>query len=183
MIITLTGVPGAGKSTIAKLLSENLNIPWYSIGDLRGKMAEEKGMTIDEFNKLGESESFTDNDIDAYQTKLGKKGESIIIDGRLSWHFIPQSFKVFLDVNADEAAKRIFQASQTGLRTDEKPFASAEEVKERVAYRLASDQLRYEKYYQVNYLDRSNFDLVVDTTDLPPEQVVQRILDAVYASS
>lgn len=177
MIITLTGVPGAGKSTIAKLLSERLNIPWYSMGDLRGKLAAERGMTIDELNELGETEAFTDHDIDAYQTKLGKEQSNLIIDGRLSWHFIPHSFKVFLDVDPDEAARRIFEASKQGLRADEKPYASAREVKERVQARLASDQKRYQQYYQLDYLDRRNYDLVIDTTLLTPEQIVQRILD------
>ncbi len=177
MIITLTGLPGAGKSTIAKLLSERLNMPWYSMGDLRGKLAAERGMTIDEFNQLGEKEAFTDHDIDAYQTKLGKEQDDLIIDGRLSWHFIPHSFKIFLDVNEDEAARRIFEASKQGLRTDEKPYVSAEEVKQRVRDRLASDQKRYQQYYNLDYLDRHNYDLVLDTTTMTPESIIQAILD------
>ncbi len=177
MIITLTGLPGAGKSTIAKLLSEKLGWPWYSMGDLRGKLAQERGMTIDEFNRLGETQAFTDHDVDAYQTKLGKEQNRLIIDGRLSWHFIPNSLKIFLDVNEDEAARRIFGAAQKGLRTDEKPYQSAEEVKQRVHDRLTSDQKRYQQYYQLDYLDRSNYDLVIDTTSLSPDQIVQTILD------
>ncbi len=176
MMITLAGLPGSGKSTIAKMLSERLDIPWYSMGDLRGKMATERGISIDELNKLGESEAFTDHDVDVYQTELGKRGDDLIIDGRLSWHFIPQSFKVFLDVDADVAARRIFDASKKGLRRDEKPYASPEEVKDRIATRLASDQRRYQTYYDVNYLDRSNYDLVVDTTSHTPEEVVTTIL-------
>lgn len=179
MIITLTGLPGAGKSTIAKLLSEKLGFPWYSMGDLRGKLAQERGMTIDEFNHLGETESFTDEDIDKYQTKLGQEQDRLIIDGRLSWHFIPNSLKVFLDVDEQEAARRIYDAAKNGLRKDEKPFSSEENVKERVHARLASDQKRYQQYYQLDYLDRSNYDLVIDTTHLTPEQIVQTILDKI----
>lgn len=182
MIITLTGLPGAGKSTVARMLSERLTLPWFSMGDLRGKMASERGLSIDEFNKLGELEGFTDKDVDAYQTELGKKGESLIIDGRLSWHFIPDSLKVFLYVDPDEAARRIFSSAQKGLRHDEHPYASVEEVKQRVADRLASDQRRYEKYYQVNYLDLGNYDLVIDTTDLTPNHVVAQILEVLESN-
>ncbi len=180
MIITLTGYPGAGKSTIAKLLSEELNIPWYSIGDLRGKMAKERGMTIDEFNALGETESFTDHEVDEYQTSLGKKGEDLIIDGRLSWHFIPSSHKIFLDVNPDEGAKRIYQAASEGLREDELPFNDPSEVKQRVEERMTSDQKRYKKYYNIDYLDHDNYDLVIDTTSLNPEQIVEQIISLTH---
>lgn len=183
MILTLTGAPGSGKSTVANLLSEKLHIPWYSIGDLRGKMAKERGLSIDELNKLGEVEGFTDKDVDAYQTNLGKENESLIMDGRLSWHFIPGSFKIFLDVDPDEAARRIFNASQKGLRPDEKPYASVEDVKTRVAERLASDQRRYQKYYGINYLDRSNYDLVLDTTNGNPEMIVEQILKALPSAT
>lgn len=178
MIITLTGLPGAGKSTIAKLLSKKLDTPWYSIGTLRGKMAEDRGMTIDEFNKLGESEDFTDKEVDEYQKKLGENTEKLIMDGRLSWHFIPKSLKVFLDVDKKEAANRIFEASKKGLRQDEKPYKSADEVLVSINNRLESDQTRYKKYYNIDYLDRSNYDLVIDTTKKSPDQIVNEILDA-----
>ena len=176
MIITLTGVPGAGKSTIASMIAKKLNMPWYSIGDLRGKMADEKGITIDELNTIGETQPFTDNEVDAYQEKLGREQDNFILDGRLSWHFVPQSFKIFLDVDEDEAARRIFEASKQGLRKDEKPYQSAQEVKESIRARLASDQKRYKQYYDVDYLDRFNYDLVIDTTLLNPEQIINQIL-------
>jgi cytidylate kinase len=177
MIITLTGLPGAGKSTIAKLLSEKLGWTWYSIGDLRGKLAQERGMTIDEFNTLGETQAFTDRDVDQYQTTLGREQNHLVIDGRLSWHFIPNSLKVFLDVDENEAAKRIFEAAKNGLRKDEKPYASQKEVKQRVHDRLVSDQKRYQQYYQLDYLDRSNYDLTINTSSLTPTQIVEKILD------
>ena len=178
MLLTLTGVPGAGKSTIAKLLSEKLHIPWYSMGDLRGKMAAERGLSIDEFNALGETEAFTDHEIDDYQKKIGEKETDVILEGRLSWYFVPQSFKIFLDVNEDEAAKRIFDASQKGLRKDELPFLSPDDVKIRVRTRVESDMRRYQKYYGVNYLDHSNYDLVIDTTSLSPNEIISQILRA-----
>ena len=177
MIITLAGLPGAGKTTVAKLLSQKLNVPSFSMGDLRGRMAQERGLTIDEFNKLGETEDFTDKDVDAYQTKLASESKNFIIDGWLSWHFIPQSFKVFLDVDAREGAKRIFESSKRNERPDEKKYASVEETQQTITHRVTSTAARYQKYYQVDFLDRSHYDLVVDTTHLMPEEVVQMILD------
>ena len=89
MIITINGTPGSGKSTVAKFLAKKLKLRHYSMCDLRRKMALEKGMTIDELNKIGEKEAWTDKDADNCQKKLGKKEDNFIIDGRLSWFFIP----------------------------------------------------------------------------------------------
>lgn len=179
MIITITGLPGSGKTTVVKQLSETLGVPWYSVGNLRGKMAEDRGMTIDELNALGETEAFTDKDVDDYQKKLGESGESFVIDGRLSWHFIPNSFKIFLDVNPDTGAQRIFDASKNGERDDEKAYGSVEETKQFIANRVASDVRRYQKYYGIDFLDRSNYDLVLDTTNLTMDEQTKIILNAI----
>ncbi|MFC1787759.1 (d)CMP kinase [Patescibacteria group bacterium] len=177
MKITITGAPGSGKTTIAKMLAKALNLKWYSIGDIRGQMAKEHGMTLEEFNQLGETEEFTDKEVDDYQTKLGQSQEDFIIDGRLSWYFIPESFKLFLDVSDTEGAKRVFGACQEKERDDEN-YQSIEETKERLGKRIASDLLRYKKYYgDVDHTDKTNFDLVIDTTNKTPDQILKLILD------
>lgn len=183
MVISLTGMPGSGKSTVGRELAKSLGVPFYSMGDLRAKMAMERGLTIDQLNELGEREAFTDNDADAYQTKLGESGESFVVDGRLSWHFIPRSFKVFLDVDDTEGARRIYGASQKHARPDERPYASVDDAKEAIAARVASDRRRYEKYYGVDFTDRARYDLVVDTTSFPAKEVIKRILDNLPARS
>ncbi len=146
------------------------------MGDLRGKMAEEKRMTIDELNTLGESEAFTDKEIDDYQTKLGNTEKAFVIDGRLSWNFIPSSFKIFLDVEENTGAKRVYEAIKSGKRTDEKEFESIAETKVAIQKRVKSDQKRYEKYYKVDFLDNSNYDLTLDTTNLSETEVLEQIL-------
>lgn len=176
MVITITGLPGSGKSTIAKLLSEQLRVPWYSMGDLRGKMAQERNMTIDELNKLGETESFTDKEVDEYQTQLGNSGQSFVIDGRLSWYFIPNSFKVFLNVNPEIGSQRIFNSANSGKRSDEKQYVSSSEVQRVIETRVQSDKKRYQQYYGVDFMDSKQFDLVIDTSYKSPQEVLQEII-------
>lgn len=178
MIITLSGLPGSGKTTIAKMISEFYKIPWYSIGDLRGKMALEHGMTIDELNKLGEQEIFTDKDVDDYQTRLGQSDKSFVIDGRLSWYFIPNAYKIFLDVEPTIAAERVMNAPKTD-RQDEKLHKTIEETKTALAERVTSDQKRYQKYYNVDILDLSHYDLIIDTSHQNPEVIMAEIKDKI----
>ena len=64
MKITISGTPGSGKSTIGKLVSKKLKLKYYDVGNMRRKMAKDMGLTIQEFNKLGEKKSFTDKEVD-----------------------------------------------------------------------------------------------------------------------
>lgn len=177
MIITISGLPGSGKSTIGKRLAKQLGYRFYSMGDLRGKMAMERNMSIDQLNKLGESEEWTDQEVDEYQKKLGQTEDNFVIDGRLSWHFIPQSFKVFLTVNVEEGARRIFKRQ----RPDESPVKSVEEMAAQIRARIASDNTRYQKWYGVQFDDPKNYNITIDTTAISPKQVVIGIRRALPA--
>ena len=176
MIITISGMPGSGKTTVGKLLAKKLGFSFYSIGDLRGKMAMEHGLTIDELNELGMKEEWTDKEADEYQKKVGTKEDNFVIESRLGFHFIPHSFKVFLKVNLKTGAERIFRDP----RPDEKKRKSVEETIEGIRKRMENDRLRYRKYYGIDdFADEKHFDLVIDTTNLTPEEVVERIIEEI----
>lgn len=179
MIVSITGLPGSGKTTVRNAIADQLALPRYSMGDVFGKVAVRHGMTIGEFNEYAKGKPEIDHEVDTYQTTLAKEEVGgFVIDGRLSWHFIPQSFKVFLDVDLNEAARRIFTAQQANpeSRSDEPVYASADEVQAAITKRLKVDQERYLQVYGVDYLDRSNYDLVIDTTHIPANEVVKQIL-------
>jgi predicted cytidylate kinase len=179
MIITISGVPGSGKSTVGKLLAKKLGYEYFSMGDLRGQMAIKKGLTIDELNNLGEKEDWTDKRADEIQTQMGKEKDNFIFEGRLSWYFIPNSFKIFLTVDTKTAAARTLQ--NRAERQDEKQVASLAEAEQAVLQRLASDKKRYLQYYGIDYTKPENYDLTIDTTNLKIDEIVQIILDKIKA--
>ena len=116
MIVTISGQAGSGKSTVAKLLARALHYRHYSIGDMRRRMATERGLTLAQLNALGEAEAFTDQDVDEFQRKLGEEEDELVIDGRTSWYFIPHSTKVYLDARLGERAKRVFSEERESER-------------------------------------------------------------------
>ena len=172
MIITISGALGSGKSTVAKILVRKFNLKHYSTGDFMREISAKRGVTLLELSKLAETDKSIDKELDERQIKLGKEEDDFIIDARLGWHFIPNSVKIFLDVADEEAAKRIFKEG----RTDEKYNLDVESTLENIKNRRDSEIKRYQEYYGLNYYDHNNYDLVVDTTEIPVEEVAKKII-------
>lgn len=178
MIITISGQAGSGKSTVAKLLAKKLEYKHYSIGDLRRRLAREKGMTLEEYNKLGEKDPSTDREPDEYVQKLGKEEDNFVIEGRIAFHFITRSVKVYITVNERAGAERIWKDLQDrpGERNEAR-ISSLQDVERSVKERVRSDKARYKKYYQIDHTDLKQYDLVIDSTNIPAEEVVEKILE------
>ncbi|MCX6795892.1 MAG: cytidylate kinase family protein [Candidatus Falkowbacteria bacterium] len=180
MIISLSGAIGSGKSTIAKMLAQKLGWPRYYIGSLRRQIAKERGLTLTEYNKLGETDPTTDSEVDEYQKRLGKTLDNFIIEGRTSWYFIPHSLKIFLEVDEKEGAQRVFtDLKKNKERNEDKNLKTLEDVLESNQRRLASDKIRYKKYYNVDVFNHKNYDFVLDTTNLSIEEVFTQVYDFV----
>lgn len=177
MIITISGLPGSGKSSVAKLLAKRLKMKRYYIGEMRRELARKRGITLEELNKLGENEEWTDKTVDDYQRELGKREDNFIIEGRTSFFMIPDSIKVFLDVDIRTGAKRIFRVikKEGSSQRNEGDFKTIDEAEKAIRERIKSDRKRYKKYYGIDFLDKSHYDIVIDTTDLRTEKVVERI--------
>ncbi|RMF05524.1 cytidylate kinase [Candidatus Woesearchaeota archaeon] len=175
MIITIGGKPGSGKSTVARKVAEKLGMKYYSVGDLMGRLAQERGMSILEFSKLAEKDKRIDRLLDDAQINLARE-DNFVIDSRLGFHFIPNSVKVFLDVDEEEGARRILQSVKNAERPDEAYLKNIAESMESTRKRVASEKKRYLEYYNVDPYDLSNYDLLIDTTQMPVEEVVDAVV-------
>ncbi|MEK6967254.1 MAG: (d)CMP kinase [Nanoarchaeota archaeon] len=175
MIITISGTPGSGKSTVGDLLSKKLEYEYFDIGRIRRAIAKKRGITLEELNKVGETDESTDKEVDDYQRHLGQAKDSFILVSRLGYHFVPNSLKVFLKVNIDEAARRIIKDESRS--EEEKPHTIAE-AKRLIDVRNTSDKKRYSKYYDIDPYDTKHYDLVIDTYNKSPQEIAEEILEA-----
>ena len=168
MIISIGGNQGSGKSTLAKKIAEALGWPHYYMGGLRREAASRRGLTLAEYNKLGENDPQSDLEIDEYQKKLGETEDNFIIEGRTSWYFIPHSLKIYIDVSDEEGAKRIFLANRDG---EDKSMSTLEDVLISVKNRKTSDKKRYLQFFGIDTYDLKNYDYIIDTTNMTPSEV------------
>jgi len=118
----------------------------------------------------------TDLEVDEYQSKLGKEQDTFVIDGRTSWHFIPQSYKIFLTVDPQVGAERIFQElQQGGDRNEGYNLNTVEAVLNSNYERVNNDRKRYQQYFGIDVYDLANYDEVVDTTNLTIDEVIAKV--------
>jgi cytidylate kinase len=180
MIITFSGDPGSGKSTVAEMLSKRIGFKRYYIGGIRRELARKRGMTLEEYNKLGEKDPSTDIEVDKYQEELGKKEDNIIVEGRTSFYFIPHSYKIYIKVDKREGARRILEdVNKHPEKRNEGNIKTIEDAEREIEKRIKSDIYRYEKYYGFNCYDTKYYDLVIDSTHKTPEEIVDIIIDKI----
>jgi cytidylate kinase len=115
-----------------------------------------------------------DKELDETQRKLGENDEDLVMDSRLGFYFIPNSYKIFLKVDLNEGAKRIFNDIR-----DEERYSDLEECKKHLQRRIESEKIRYKQYYDINFPDESKFDLIINTNDISAKEVVDKIVGVV----
>jgi CMP/dCMP kinase len=170
-IIAMSGDIGSGKSSVAAALKEMTNFDVISTGKIQRTIAERRGVTTLELNKISQSDRSIDDEIDSYVIGIGKTNDNLIIDSRLAWHFIPGAFKVFLSVDPKIGAERVFNAS----RSDENN-PSLEVTLDNNLKRQQFEDNRFFKLYAVHFRNHSNYDLILDTSFARPETIASEIL-------
>lgn len=175
--LTITGDLGSGKSAVSKILKAETGMEIYSTGTMQREIAAKHGMTTLELNKYSETHPEIDEEIDNFSRDLGKRDESLIVDSRLAWFFIPHSFKVYLKVDLAEAARRVL--GDTNRKSE--AYSDLESAKSAIAERKSLENSRFLSLYNADCADMDNFNLVVDTTDLKPETVANLIIEAFKA--
>ena len=174
MIITLTGKPCSGKSSVAKVIKEKYNFKIYSVGEIFKEEAKNRNMSVEDFNKFLMSDPKYDNFIDDKTAELGRlwKNDDVLFDSRLAWHFIPHSFKVFLDLDEEEMAKRLANSDRTG----KEQYQDIEEARRTLISRFNTENERYKKIYGIDNTNFQNYDLVLSSKDKTPEEIAELIM-------
>lgn len=178
MNITITGNLGSGKSSIGKVLKEK-GYEIISTGNIFRELAMEKGLSVEEFNKqvneaTRRGDRSVDQMIDDTTAKIGRERDNIMFDSRLAWNFVPDSFKVFVITDIDEASRRVFHDS---VRANSESYESQEACKKALVHRQEMESVRFKEIYEIDYYDMSNYNLVIESTNAAPAEIAEEILN------
>ena len=173
-IISISGELASGKSTIIKILMDKLNYTVYRNGEYFRSLAKEKNMSVTEFNLYVENHPEIDRQIENSASIYAKEHDNFIIDARLGWYAVPESFKVYVTVDINEAAKRAFNDIN---RKETENFKTIEEQKEDIQKRYKLENERYFNLYGIHKEDLSNYDFVIDTTNISPDEAADKIME------
>lgn len=174
-IITIAGRPGSGKSTTAKGVAKQLGYKHFSSGDLFRQVSKEHGVDVLQLNLDAERvQGISDVDelVDQKLRDIGETENEIVIDSRMAWHWMPDSFKVFLDLDLKTAAERILSSMTLERMEAENIPRTPEEYAKVLLKRLESESRRYKKMYDVDPYHVENYDLIVDTRIYGVEEAI-----------
>jgi cytidylate kinase len=175
-IITIAGRPGSGKSTTAKAAASQLGFRHFSSGDLFRLLAKERGIDVLQANLTAEENTEIDNLVDGRLQEMGAQDDKLVVDSRMAWHWMPFSFKVFLDLDLTIAAERIISGMDSTRLINESIPNDPIEYASILQQRLASETRRYRALYDVDPYDTTNYDLVIDTATNNVEQVLELLI-------
>jgi len=167
MIITISGAPGSGTTTLARGLSVELGLRWINSGELFRRIASERNISVKELNRQAEKSPEIDYLIDDAQKACAREGTGIF-EGRLSGHLIQADLKILLKTSIRARAERISKRESKLL----------EDIIHETRAREESEARRYKMYYNIDINDFSVYDLIIDTRKFDEKSTLDIVLAA-----
>lgn len=166
--IAISGDIGTGKSTLARLLSEKLGWEYVSAGNYFRDWYKTQGMDVSKVYGIPEEE---DRKMEAsFQKEMAEKSDTVFESRLAGWlaRDYSETLKVLCVVENAEAYKRV--AKRDSVSDEEAEKLSTQRAKDLVD--------KFNNLYGVSdFLDPKYFDLVIDTTNLKPEEVLEKVLE------
>lgn len=165
-VIAVSGPPGGGKTTYARLIARDFGLELHSAGNIFRKIARKLGVDLEELNKLATEDPSIDFEIDRITLELGRRG-NVVVEGHLvAWVLAyTADVKIYITAPLNIRVKRI--AAREGR--------SELEVLRETLVRENMHAKRFKDYYGFNVHDLSIFDLVIDTSKLSIEEAYEVI--------
>ncbi len=169
-VITVGGLHGTGKSSVADAISKKFSLRRMSAGVIFRKMAKERDLTLEEFSRVAAGDEDIDKLIDDKLREEAEKGNAVI-DGQLAAWMAGDNadLKILLIASVENRIRRISERDGTDFE-----YARRETIT-----REGSEKARYKEYYGVDVSDHSVYDLIINTDKYDLEEVIAIVFTAI----
>jgi cytidylate kinase len=175
-IVTISGDLASGKTSVATGLSAKLGFGHISVGKIYREIADGLGMNSLEFNLYAEWTPEIDKRVDSIVIGLVSDRRDYVVESRTAWHQLEGSLKVYLKVDPDVGAERVRGDMN---RRNEPLYANHEDAKAQLRARKESENRRILAEYGVDCEDLLNYDVVIESTTLTIDQIVDQLVSIV----
>ncbi|MEM3087193.1 MAG: cytidylate kinase family protein [Halobacteria archaeon] len=173
MKVTLGGPPGAGKTTVADLLSKQTGWPLISAGEMFRREAEARGLSLPEFGRRAERDPRLDRAVDRRQAAEAARHRNAIVEGRLAAHFIPKAdLRVWITAPLEVRAARVARREGVSVAT----------ARRQVRERERCEARRYRRWYNIEMASLEPYQLVLDSSRWGPQAIARVIRTAISAA-
>lgn len=169
-VITIGGLHGTGKSSVADIVAKRFGLKRVSAGVIFRKLAKKRGLTLEEFSIVAEDDESIDRELDALLKTTAMKG-NVLLDGQLAGWMAGDyaNFKILLTASVDARVKRIAERDEV----------SFEHARRETLNREKSERERYLEFYGVDISDQSIYDLVLNTEKYDIQGVIKVLTTAI----
>ena len=154
LFVTVSGPPGCGATSLCTRLSEAMDCPYVSGGDIFRDLAEERGMSLTQLSakaqETDEIDRALDGHLSAVAERWGTANEAFVLESRLAGR-----------IAGDRADLRLYLDAPEEVRKER--IAGREETSAEMAVREVGEAGRYESYYEIDMEDREFYDLRINT--------------------
>ena len=174
VLVTISGHPGSGTSTLVKLLKESKD--WTSIngGEIFREIAKKKEMTLKDFGKLCKQNPTIDRLLDDELIKrICEDSGPDIVESRLAGHWAKSKnidcHRIWLNVNKEERAKRV--SKREGTEWKEQLLKNRD--------RETVDAKRFWDFYKIDIEDMNPYSIIIDSTNMTADEALGYVLSRI----
>lgn len=163
MIVTITGLPGSGKTSVAKELAKHLHLKHYSMGDIFRAIAKKRKVSVLTLTKQGKLADYLDRE----QQRIAKKNKNCIIDSRLGAYLIKNSnVRIYIYATLKTRVNRIAKRDKMSYKKALHETLSRER----------QELNHYRKEYNIDYRYKKLYNIVINTEGLSVEETTRKII-------
>ncbi|MDR0312347.1 MAG: cytidylate kinase family protein [Treponema sp.] len=164
--IAVSGKSGCGNTTVSKIIADILNTRFINF--TFRSLAQERGLDLAEVLELAAKDDSWDREVDSRQVALAREEGGCVLGSRLAIWMLPEAdLKVFLAAKLETRAGRIQKREGGDL----------DKITAFTASRDDQDRGRYKRIYTIDHDDYAFVDLIIDTDDIEPKEIAERIIE------